>query len=134
MFWVLWSIIDSMMKMFIIIVEFEKTSIKFLSYWTAADGFHVYVHVYVCIKHGALSKIFDTKEFLFYWLGINEKQRLHLKPCMSDIWKVFTKTNSGFCEPQGFSFSLSHCARYMVYIHITVQPVVRHVLGKYDAC
>lgn len=32
MFWVLQFIIDSMMKMFIIIVEFEKTSIEFLSY------------------------------------------------------------------------------------------------------
>ena len=32
MFWVLQFIIDSMMKMFIIIVEFEKTSIKLLSY------------------------------------------------------------------------------------------------------
>lgn len=137
MFWVLWFIVDNMMKMFIIVVEFEKTSIKFLSYWTATDGscdFHVYVHIYVCIKHGALSKIFDIKEFLFYWLGINEKQRLHLKPCMSDVWKVFAKTNSRFCELQGFFFSLSHCARYMGYIHITVQPAVRHVLRKYDAC
>lgn len=32
MFWVLQFIIDSMMKMFIIVVEFEKTSIEFLSY------------------------------------------------------------------------------------------------------
>ena len=51
MLWVLQFIIDSMMKMFIIIVEFEKTSIKLLSYWTAADGFMWFpcVCAYICM-------------------------------------------------------------------------------------
>lgn len=64
MFWVLRFIIDSMMKMFITVVEFERTSSSFshteLLQMVSCD-FHVHVHTYVCIKHGALSKIFDTK-------------------------------------------------------------------------
>lgn len=54
-FWVLRFIIDSMMKMFITVVEFERTSIKFLSHW-----FHV-ISMCMCIYMYVLNRVHYQK-------------------------------------------------------------------------
>ena len=56
---------------------------------------------------------------------------------MSDDGKGFTQINSSLCGLQvlfPFLFLLFHSARDMIYIHIAIQPLVKHVhnemLGK----